>query len=508
VSESAELEHALKNLSTIGTPIKLRAYRQVWRFEHAGPAYYLKFYPRAGAGAALKRIVRGSPAWREFTNLQALQRARIPSPRAIAHLSGFMLQGCRGDAVILEAIEPSAPLDAFINDCLLRGQDVPGHREIARKLVDMVQALGRAGLGHADLHLGNFLLKGDDLFLLDGYAVRRGGLRVRDVMLLGHSVDRFASKTELLRGWNALRAGPLPLGNPLRRRQWRKAIQRSLGENDSFGRIDSQGWRGVFFKRAAFPRRWAPASRLSLDAADWQREWPALLARLKSDQFESLKRSDSGDVLSGEIVLAGRPVSVIIKHPRRRYWYRYFTEIGRGDRARRAWLKAWALIARDIPTAWPLLLMQRRRFGYGVESVIVFERVAGRELAQFDLGALKPAARQNLFRRLGRTLRRMEQRGLSQYDAKSANWMIVSDPLRGPTPVVIDVDGIRRIVPRMGPIERLLMSMRQHPQYTVDDSRELCLGYAPFARLAREQGPEPDDEADADESISADRGRE
>ena len=48
------------------------------------------------------------------------------------------------------------------------------------------------------------------------------------------------------------------------------------------------------------------------------------------------------------------------------------------------------------------------------------------------------------------------------------------------------VDGIRRITPPMWPIDRLLRSMREHPQYTPADSRELCLGYSPFARLRME----------------------
>ena len=34
----------------------------------------------------------------------------------------------------------------------------------------------------------------------------------------------------------------------------------------------------------------------------------------------------------------------------------------------------------------------------------------------------------------------------------------------------------------------------EHPQYAPADSRELCLGYAPFANLAQEQGEFEDEE--------------
>src|SRR5206468_9626132 len=103
-----ELERSLADLPTIGQLVKDRPYRQVWRFEFQGKPYYLKFYPRDQG--KLKRLIRGSPALREFVNLQAMQRAGVPSPRAVAHLSGFTLRGTKGDAVILEGIEPAVQL--------------------------------------------------------------------------------------------------------------------------------------------------------------------------------------------------------------------------------------------------------------------------------------------------------------------------------------------------------------------------------------------------------------
>jgi hypothetical protein len=35
--------------------------------------------------------------------------------------------------------------------------------------------------------------------------------------------------------------------------------------------------------------------------------------------------------------------------------------------------------------------------------------------------------------------------------------------------------------------------MREHPQYTPADSLALCQGYAPFARLYREEGRQSDE---------------
>ncbi len=61
--------------------VKDRGYRQVWRFEHDGKPYYLKFYRRSGLRDAWRRLFRGSPAAREFQRLQWLQKAGINAPR-------------------------------------------------------------------------------------------------------------------------------------------------------------------------------------------------------------------------------------------------------------------------------------------------------------------------------------------------------------------------------------------------------------------------------------------
>jgi hypothetical protein len=137
--------------------------------------------------------------------------------------------------------------------------------------------------------------------------------------------------------------------------------------------------------------------------------------------------------------------------------------------------------------------MERRKLGYVTDTLIVYERVAGSLLTLLDLSAIGDRSRDILFRRLGRTLRRLEDGGLAQLDAKSNNWMILDDPKLGPVPVVIDVDGVREAGASTAPIERLLRSMKDHPQYTPADSLALGQGYAPHARTAQERTAEAEE---------------
>jgi hypothetical protein len=486
---SEALEQLLRDLPQRGTLVKDRGYRQVWRFEFEGKPYYLKFYPRSSW--ALKRAFRGNPASREFYRLQALQKGIVAAPRAVAQLVGFKLKGIEGDAVILEGIEPGAPLDEYVNRFLLAGDPVPDHYGITQKIIGLLHELNEAKLGHDDLHLANLLLKEDgDVYVLDAYAVRYGGLRMSDLQSLAHSVRAAATRADIQRAWNELGpGGPVPKFNPVSAGQWKKLVARASRENRYFGKLRFGPWGGMFFKRYKYPRRWAPASQLEVTRDEWQVAWEKLQSGMEADSLEILKRGASGDVLATELTLGGRAVPVVIKRPFKRYWYRYINEIGRGSRSWRGWHKAWTLIVRDIPTAWPLAVLQKRVMGYITDSVVVFERLPGATLGGADLNAMKAGERDLLFRRTGAILREIDDLGLAHFDAKAANWMVQMDEKLGPRPVLIDVDGIRFRRWRALGIERLLRSMREHRQYTPADSLALCHGYSPFSKsLIRREG--------------------
>lgn len=485
-----DLAEALRNLPAVGQLVKDRGYRQVWRFEFAGRPYYLKWYPRAGRAMTVKRLAVGNPALLEFTRLIALQKAKIPSPRAVAVLKGFAVNGVPGDAVILEAIEPSVQLDRYLNDFELAGRPVPDRKRLADQLIDLVYQLGKAKLGHVDLHLGNILLSNGRLYLLDGYAVRGGGLKLKHVMMLGHAAGRWATRSEIVRGWRRLMATDSnpPDGNPLSSRLAAKFLRRTRGENPYFGHLQAGDWRGHFVKGLKLRRWWSPASGLRVTPEDWQREWPRLLERIESGRAaEVIKSTRSGEVLADAVRIGGEDVEVIVKRPRRKTLWRRVNAVARPGKARRSWFKAWKLIIRGFPAEWPLLLMERKRLGYTLDSVLVVAKVPGPTLANADLDALCPGAREALFRRIGRTIRRVEREGFSHFDSKSSNWIVMNDAARGPVPVMIDVDGVRHYRWDGFGIRRLLRSMKGHPQYTPADSLHLCQGYAPFAPL-REEG--------------------
>jgi tRNA A-37 threonylcarbamoyl transferase component Bud32 len=483
----SDLQKTLVDLPRFGTLVKDRGYRQIWRFVHDDQAYFLKFYPKGGGRDRFRRFFRGSPALREFTRLQALQKADVPAPRAVAIMLGFTLDGRRGDAVILNAIEPSIQLDHYLHELEINGNPIPNHLQLCRQVCELVLRLGQARLGHADLHLGNFLMHDNKLFLLDGYAVRTSGMKMRDLMMLGHSARRFATLTDLLRGWEMLGpGGGPPERNPLSEFLWKRFLQGINKENRYFGKLKANGWDGVYCKRTKHAFRWSKASGMEISAEDWRQQLPALLKQIDDDKLQVIKRSRSGDVLAGEIQVSGQALPIIVKRPRRRYWYRYLNEIGRGPRPRRAWKKAWNLLVRGVPTAWPLLVLERRSFGYVTDALFICERVPGKTMARANLSALSEDARQTLMHRTGDVLRTIEKHGFSHFDAKASNWIVFEDDKLGPTPILVDVDGIRRRRWIGLGIERLLRSMHENTDYSPRDSLWLCRGYAPHSQIQQQ----------------------
>lgn len=475
------LESVLRDLPRYGRIVKDYPYRKVWRVQVGDEVFYLKFYPHGPN--RWRKLVRGSSAMREFTRLQWLQKAQIPACRAQSVLMGLSINGQRGDAVIIEAIEPAQSIHDIMLEHHLAGTPVPNQRSLVIQVIDIVQKLGRAELGHSDLHLGNFLVRDGKVFLIDAYPIHRGGVHMRDVLLLANSAQGSATRADLQRGWNILGpGGRMPTRNTLGRRVYRKLMSKIYGENRWFESITSGEWRGVCFKQFPSPRRWSHASQQTFDRQGWEQACSELLAKIESGHLKVLKSGSSGDVLDGQITVGGRPLDVIAKRPRRRYWYRYLNEIGRGSRARRAWWKSWRLIYRGIPCAWPLLLLERRSLGYVTDALIVFEKIRGPSLATIRLDELTGQQRSTLFHRVGAILRRMEAVRLYHWDAKSTNWMVQLNDPTGPLPLLVDVDGVRNNWGTGEGLRRLRESLKLHQQYTADDEAALLRGYRPFQR--------------------------
>lgn len=465
------IESALRDLQRFGQLIKDRPYRQIWRIVIDGRPYFLKFYPRPTGKHALKRLARGNPALREFHHLQTLQKARIPAPLVVSVLMGFRIGAQIGDAVLMHAIELSVTLDRYCNDLELSAQPIPARRDIANQILAILQQLIQAGLGHRDLHLGNFLLSDGKVYLLDAYAIHRR-MQKNDLLMLGHSVRPYATKSELLRAWRTLGGVTLPsANNRISRRFWKKETSRIFSQNAYFGRSAFNDWTAHYFKLRKYPPPWSTVARMQLTDADWQNQIPRLLAQIESGQFLALSPDQPSSALAGEIILAGVPTKILIK-----------------PHSAKLWRAAWSLIVRGIPIPWPLLLMRRKRLGLPIQEFIVYEDLAGSPLSHYPLTELSRAQRDHLFHRVGSLLRQLESLGFYCKNLTSTQILLRPDLSGNLFPILDSIEAIRPVRGNPSSLLPLLVDLRAtNPAYNPPDSYALCRGYGPSAKMQKEK---------------------
>ena len=208
-------------------------------FLAAEPAEYLRRVPRreaflsggaSGEPLVIKRefepLALGlrSPGAIEYENLRSLAAAGIPVPRALgwSERREGALGLARRSLVAMERIEHRETL----RERLFRAS-APERRELAGRLLALVVRLHGAGWYHRDLYLQHFVLRGEELVLLDvgrarqGRAVRERWF-VKDLAALQHSTPRTVGPRERLR----FLRGYCEQRGIADRRAWRRAILR------------------------------------------------------------------------------------------------------------------------------------------------------------------------------------------------------------------------------------------------------------------------------------------
>jgi hypothetical protein len=468
----SDLEDILRRVHETGVLIAADAECRVYRLTLDDKPVHLKFYP-AGKG------LRVGLAMGEFTRLQWLQKAGVNAPRALATLMGFNLNGEKGDALLVDALDPSENLLAFLRNVEFQKKTrvlIP--LNLFYSLLGILSGLAKSKMGHNALNLSRFLIHRNQIYLKDATGIHKEGLSLDELMQLTAYADPYLSRSLRQRAWNRLGSGGgMPKSNTRILSLWHDQARMSLGDNTRFTTFNASGRRIHAFLQTPCPRHWSDYSFLTFTPDDWKTAWSDLERQLAAGEMKILKKSDSGDVLEGNWRVGDKLLNVIVKKPTPKNFRRRISQWILGPRARRAWIKAWELVERDIPTAWPLALAE----GNG-QSLLIMEKVPGKTLAD-----VKPDQTQVLslaLYRAGGILRKLEATGLYLYDAKAYNWIVL--PSESAIPVVIDLDSVRRIR-QPGGFNRLLRSLRDlhGEQLSRTLERKLALGYEPSASRKR-----------------------
>ncbi len=519
--------------------VKANDNRHVWRVEHGEHTVFAKISRAGGFWGRCRQAILGPDSHREKAVAHYAARHGISTVRPVA--SGYAPRADRGLASILLTVglADAEPLNTFWSR--LDPAD-PATRRVKNALIDVVaQLIARAhqnGFVHTDLHAGNVLVQcpagtGCSAVFVDLLNVRLArpvgdGTLARNLAQFNQWFRRHAPLTDRIRfldrylHWHGVleREGTCGRRLGLDRRELLAAIDRAaesharslyakrdhraMGESRYFARIrPAPGWRGHVFLQCKHPVPGSPASGRIFTRAQWSGWLSDPLAWVRADdQRRLIKDSPSATVCRATLPsIEGGDLEILCKRSRPRNLLKRIKYALRPSRALRTWKRANALLNRQIPTARPLAVLERRCLGLRLDSLLITEYIPhARDLDTVLTVQLRdmPGPRQRRLKNeiiasLADVVRRFHAGGFVHRDFKAPNIMVQWDPCGEDPPrvLLVDLDGVRqrrRVAP--GAFLRAMMRLNVSLDHCRRVSRTDRLRFL-LRVLARPGVPEP-----------------
>ncbi|MBN2447240.1 MAG: hypothetical protein JXO22_10965, partial [Phycisphaerae bacterium] len=274
------------------------------------------------------------------------------------------------------------------------------------------------------------------------------------------------------------------------RQLWARRDRRAHRDGRYFGRVRvGGGWRALVYQRCKRPGDESRASQFVLKKDWWCRQLRDPLRWFADAASESCKDSHSAQVRRAVLdVDEDHRLPVILKRPLARNGWRRLRMLWVYSRAGRGWRMGNALLHRNLDTARPLAMLERRLGPLVLDSILVTEAIPGaRDLEtylreEFDRHAPADWRRHKnaLIESLARLLRRFEQRGFVHRDCKAGNILVAPQPAA--RVLWIDMDGVRltqraSVSARLRALARLHVSLSEIPGLTRTDRVRFLRNY-------------------------------
>lgn len=510
-------------------PVKRNVAREVWRVTAHGHELFAKIYVEKGLAGKARAILRRPGCELEWRAAEHARKHQIPTVEVVAYgMTGW--RGVAGPTLLITRSLPDAvPLHLYWQREVLGGPS-RSQRRTANQVIEAAAAtLARAhqcGFHHRDLHAGNLLVSCADgrpsVVFVDLHNVRVGDrvtdrTAIRNLAQLNQWFRRWATRTDRVRFVDAYlalrrdlsrRTGSGP-GMQLERRDLLRALTQAadaharnlsakrdrtaMRDNKYFCRLKTRnGWRGHVFLRAKNPDPTSRASRTLFTRAQWRQWLENPLEWTRTDRAGILKDSHTAYVCRAHLPTDEGPLEVICKRARPRTWLKKFYYLFGASRNLLTWKRGYQLINRDLPTARPLAIMERRFAGLLLDSIVMTEAIPDSKdfdaLLRVDLvrqdNATQRRVKDELIVELARLVKNLQARGFAHRDFKAPNLLVQWDPAAGTPPrlTLVDLDGLvlRRSLPRherLRPLMRLNVSLDEARLVTRTDRLRFLKAY-------------------------------
>jgi tRNA A-37 threonylcarbamoyl transferase component Bud32 len=369
---------------------------------------------------------------RELRGIQALQAADIPTPELIA--TGSSDDGACG-VVLMQYLQGSESIGA----CWSRS-DRGAALALLHHVVALVARCHDRGLVQKDIHLDNFLLQGEQLYLLDAAALEQysgeresvdsvTSLRNLALLLAQFPAGNDVHADALYEHYRTLRS-QLDIGSDLE--LFTALIRKKRIERLTF-------LRGKLYRETSANACLQTWSRFAVYQRDMEsQELQQILCEPETlmTRGNVIKAGNSSTVV--KLKINGR-VCVLKRYNLKNHWHRV-RRLLRPSRAWVCWGNAHMLEMLGVETARPLLMLERRFGPLRKEAYFLSMHAAGDDALQF-LGTV-PVDSPALDRVLGwfqELFILMQRYQIVHGDMKASNFLVGGTGL-----IVLDLDGMHQ----------------------------------------------------------------
>jgi tRNA A-37 threonylcarbamoyl transferase component Bud32 len=477
--------------------------RDIERVELVGGAVVVKTCRVNGPRAWWREVFRGPKAKLEFDHALALRARGLAAAEPLAWARAG--RHWPGASVVVSRLAEGVPLQEFLasetgwtfDDGLAakpRAAAPSGSARLrfARELGTTLARMHEAGVAHPDPHPGNLLVTfahdQPRFTLIDLHALRIGApLLIEDSLdnlaLFNRYFQLRATRTERLAFWRAYASSRPSLAGDSSDSLAKEVERRTVASNARF-------WRRRLSRYRATNRQYR---RVKAGAVFGHavRELPdEFVRRLLEDPdapfadpaAKVLKDSRSSTVIELPVPTPTGIAIAIFKRFRVKSSIVVLKNRFRTSSALRSWDTGHNLLDRGLPTARPLLVLHRRRYGAPAEGYLLAERVP--DARELDV-AVAAGPKRAWFDALGRLIRDLHEKQVAHRDLKAANILMSGD-----RPVLIDLVGVEpgKPVPRSVRVKnlaRLNASFLQSRNVTRTDRLRFLRAYGAWGLRGR-----------------------
>jgi tRNA A-37 threonylcarbamoyl transferase component Bud32 len=312
------------------------------------------------------------------------------------------------------------------------------HAQLLRQIVLIIADQHEAGLAQDDLHMGNFILAGNDIYTIDGDAVNV------------HNRGKPLSETKSLENLGLFFAKIYPRFDRLVPDAFNMYLEKRAWPKNTV--LYNRLTKGIRHQYKKNKKKYLKRIYRECSAFSCQKSWNRFLVYNRNYDTEKMVRFladpdvlidrnrllKNGNTATVAMVEVDRQRLVVKRYNIKNAWHA-LRRCLRPSRAWNSWRNAHRLAILGIPTPKPIALLEKRWGPFRSKAYFITEYVDGINVYQFfHSDKSKEADQGDLVEQFGKLFQQLAAASISHGDLKATNFIVTDNRL-----VITDLDAMR-----------------------------------------------------------------